>query len=144
VNNAADSAPAAAYVASNILSGCRDFLHAMLLSVRWMGLATWVPFFDNGTCVVEEDCVAFRTDGTPSGCHYFSSAHLGVRPSSNRRPSSEPARKLFHPLDRFGLMRNTITGGLGAPVEGTLSKQAAGQCRPCALPQQVRHPSTQA
>jgi hypothetical protein len=83
VNNAADIAPSAAYVVSNIPSDCHDFLHAMLISVRWVGLATWVPFFDNGTCVVEEDYVAFRVDGTPSGCHHFSSAHFGVRPSSD-------------------------------------------------------------
>jgi hypothetical protein len=143
-NNAADSAPAAAYVAANIPSCCRDFLHITPLSVRWVGVATWVPFFDNGTCVVQKLCIAFRIDTLRSGRHNFSSAHFGVRPSSDRRPQSEPTRKLFHPVDILGLMRNAITGGLGALVEGTLPKQAAGRGRSRALPQQVRHPSTQA
>ena len=47
VNNAADSVVVAAYVVAISSSGCRTFLHVTLLSMRW-GVATWVPFFDNG------------------------------------------------------------------------------------------------
>lgn len=47
VNNAADSVVVAAYVVAISPSGCRTFLHVTFLSMRW-GVATWVPFFDNG------------------------------------------------------------------------------------------------
>jgi hypothetical protein len=47
VNNAADSVAVAAYVVAISSSGCSTFLHVTLLSM-WRGVATWVPFFDNG------------------------------------------------------------------------------------------------
>ena len=46
VNNAADGVVVAAYVVAISSSGCRTFLHVTLSMRR--GVATWVPFFDNG------------------------------------------------------------------------------------------------
>lgn len=54
VNNAADSVVVAAYVVAISSSGCPTFLHVTLLSMRW-GVATWVPFFDNGKWLTRVD-----------------------------------------------------------------------------------------
>ena len=58
VNNAADSVVVAAYVVAIISSGCRTFLHVTLLSMRW-GVATWVPFFDNGKWLTKGRLVSY-------------------------------------------------------------------------------------
>jgi hypothetical protein len=80
-NNAADRTGVAAYVAAIFPSGCHILLHVTLLSTRWLGVATWVPFFDNGKCV-DQDAIyvhfALHIDEPCSGRYYFSSAHFGV------------------------------------------------------------------
>lgn len=75
VNNAADGVAVAAYVVAISSSGCCNFLH-VILSMRW-GVATWVPFFDNGKCLTKGR-VRASIDEFRSGCHHFSSAHFGV------------------------------------------------------------------
>jgi hypothetical protein len=80
VNNGADSVAVAAYVVVISSPGCRTFLHVTLLSMR-CGVATWVPFFDNGKCLTQGTIhVGFvpQINRFHSGCYHFSSAHFGV------------------------------------------------------------------
>lgn len=78
VNNAADSIAIAAYVVAISPSGCHIFLHVTLL-LHAVGVATWVPFFDNGKCLAKERFTwdVPQTDEFRSGRYHFSGAHFG-------------------------------------------------------------------
>jgi hypothetical protein len=138
---AADSFTAAAYVAPSFhpvvaVSYMSRFFHALV------DIATWVPFFDSGARVLVRVVITFLVDGIRSGGHHLPSAHLCIRPSSVRGSPSEPSGTLL--VDFLDLILYVLVGGLGIIVERYLPKQAPGQSRSRALPQQMRHPSTQA
>ena len=50
----------------------------------------------------------------------------------------------FYLINFVGQVQNPTSGGFGTIVEGHLPKQATGQGGPRTIPQQVRHPPTQA
>jgi hypothetical protein len=147
VNIAADSVVEAAYVVAISSSGCRAFLHVTFLSIRW-GVATWVPFFDSGECLIKG---RFTWGSYLKLTNFVADAIIFLAPiSAFDQVLSEDLQvnrlvRSFYLVNFCWLKSGTsLLGGFCATVEGALSKQVAGQGRPRTVPEQMRYPPTQA
>jgi hypothetical protein len=146
VYNAADSIAVAAYVVAISPSGCRTS-YMFCFFPCGVGAATWVPFFDNGKFLAEGQ---FTWGLCLKLTNFVVDAIIFLAPiSAFDQVLTEDSQvnrlvRSFYLANFLGSRGSPALGGFGSIVEGTMPKQAAGQGRPRAVPQQMRYPPTQA